>query len=197
MNRAPSLCITAAVIAGLSLLATACGGSASSKVAQLGSTTTRSAANPSAASGRQSGALAFSRCMRSHGVPKFPDLPVGGKSPPAQQLGVDASRLQAAESACIRLLPPASDASVMQCFETGNCPPPLLQRLLNGMREFARCMRAHGTPGWPDPTVAPGQGPGFDLLHVHGFDPNSSQIEDKLAECTRLLPGVRVALERP
>src|SRR5215475_2444769 len=46
--------------------------------------------------------LAFSRCMRSNGVPHFPDPDPSSsneKFPTAQQLGVGNSQLQAAESA--------------------------------------------------------------------------------------------------
>ena len=46
--------------------------------------------------------LAFSACMRSHGVPTFPDPDSSGAIPKAgpQQLGVSTSRFQQAQSAC-------------------------------------------------------------------------------------------------
>ena len=66
------------------------------------------------------------------------------------------------------------------------------------MRNFARCMRSHGVPTWPDPTYDPSAGWGFNLVGVHGFDPNSQQIENKMDECNRVLPpGVGVPLARP
>jgi hypothetical protein len=58
-------------------------------------------------------------------------------------------------------------------------------------------MRSHGVPNWPDPTYD-SAGWGFNLVHVHGFDPNSPQIDHKMSECSRQLPaGVGVPLARP
>ena len=56
------LALTVAGLVGLALLVTACGGSSTSQVAQLGSTTRR-----------RPGRSRFARCMRSHGVPNYPD----------------------------------------------------------------------------------------------------------------------------
>jgi hypothetical protein len=65
----------------------------------------------------------------------------------------------------------------------------MVQRVLNDMRMLARCMRSHGVPNWPDPTVDSEGRPDFNLLHVHGFDPNSSQINNKMQECGHVMPG--------
>jgi hypothetical protein len=177
--------------AGLSLLAAGCGGS----------TATQSSTSSSAASAQQDGAIAFSRCMRSNGVPKFPDPDSGGRLPKVnlQRLGVSSSRLQFAQSGCQHLLPTNDiEASVTQCLSTGDCPPALLQQILNEGLQFARCMRAHGVPNWPDPTRDRDNGaPVFDLLALHGTDWDSPQIENKLDECQRVYsPGVRVGLRR-
>lgn len=184
------------VTAGLAFSAAACGGSSRSPVAQLG-TTAKSGSSSSPPTAQPNGTTAFARCMRSEGVRTFPDPDSNGSLPKVslQQLGVSSSQFLAANKACIHLLPNTSDSSVTQCFETGNCPGVLLQRLMSGMLQFARCMRSHGVPNWPDPTTSPGRGPGFNLLHVQGFAPNSPQIEDKMNQCQR--PGVRIALERP
>jgi hypothetical protein len=138
-------------------------------------------------------ALAYSRCMRSHGVPKFPDanssneLPSGLPKVDPQQLGVSSSQYQAAQSACAHLLPNGG-----QMTQTES------QRDLSAMLRFARCMRSHGVPTWPDPTYDSAAGWGFNLVHVHGFDPNSTQIENKMDECNRVLPpGIGVPLSRP
>ena len=72
------------------------------------------------------------------------------------------------------------------------------QRDLRAMLGFARCMRSHGVPTWPDPTCDPAAGWGFNLVHVRGFDPNSPQIDHKMSECSRQLPaGIGVPLARP
>jgi len=52
-------------------------------------------------------ALAYSRCMRSHGVLNFPDPNSSGAFPKvsAQQLGVSSTAFQAAQNHCRYLLP--------------------------------------------------------------------------------------------
>jgi hypothetical protein len=183
MNRTAAIVATA----GLALPAAACGGAAGGHAAQTGASTTR-----------QPGAVAFSDCMRSHGVASFPDLPPGGKSPHAQDLGVTAARFETAEGDCRYLLPRNSAATITQCFSTGDCSQALAQQLLNGMREFASCMRTHSVPNWPDPTRDPDNGsPVFNLVAVPSTDWSSPRIEAKLATCQRALPGIRVGLRRP
>ncbi len=75
--------VFAALLATIALLAAACSGSPGSHVAQPGSTTTQS-----------NGALAFSQCMRSYGVPNWPAPTAAEGSPKetAQQLGVSSSQ---------------------------------------------------------------------------------------------------------
>lgn len=139
--------VAAAIIAtaGLSALAAACGGSTGGHVAQLGSTSTTSssASNVAAASTQQRGALAFSRCMRSHGVLSFPDPGSGGGIPKIalQRLGVSLSRFQAAQQACRHLLPNGG---------SGPSQAQLQQSRSQALR-FSRCVRAHGVPSFPDP----------------------------------------------
>jgi hypothetical protein len=130
--------------------------------------------------------------MRSHGVPKYPDanssnaLANGLPKVSVQRLGVSSSQYQAAQRACAHLLP---NAGLMTQAQS--------QQDLRAMLGFARCMRSHGVPDWPDPTNG-SAGWGFNLVHVHGFDPNSRQIDHKMSECARQLPaGVGVPLARP
>jgi hypothetical protein len=170
--------------ATVALLAAACGGSPSSA---------GSGGSPNAvgsATSRQ--ALAYSACMRSHGVPNYPDptsgnaLASGLPKVSPQQLGVSSAQYQAAQGACAHLLPNGGQLTQGQS-----------QRDLRAMLSFARCMRAHGVPGWPDPTNGQA-GWGFNLVHVQGFDPNSQQIDHKMNECARALPaGIGVPLARP
>jgi hypothetical protein len=112
---------------------------------QLGSTTTQSSANPPVASAQQSGAVAFAACVRSHGVPNWPDPNSSGvfdktKLTP-QQLGASSTKVQAAQAACQHLLPGG-----------GSAPSPApVQRARAQALEFAQCVRSHGVPGFPDP----------------------------------------------
>ena len=165
-SRTPAAVIVAVVAA---LLAAACSGSPSS---------TGSGGSPSARGSVNSSSLVgYSHCMRSNGLPNFPDPPSSGLVPKAdpQELGVSSSQLQAAQRACQHLYPTnggALGASLRQCEETGDCPQAMVQRVVNDMRLLARCMRSHGVPNWPDPTVDSEGRPDFNLLHVHAFDPN-------------------------
>jgi hypothetical protein len=157
--RAATVLIAAAALV---LLAAACSGSPSA-AGDLGS--------PSAGGATSSpSAVAYSRCMRSHGVPDFPDPGSGGipKVSP-QQLGVASSRWQAAQSACARLLQPTQDQA---------------RQIVRGMLAFARCMRSHGVPNWPDPTTGSHGQPEFD---IPGIDPDSPRISNTASECTHLL----------
>jgi hypothetical protein len=174
------------VMAAAALLAAACSSSPSS---------TGSGGSPNAGGSANSpSAVAFARCVRSHGIPDFPDPDSSGQVPKetAQQLGVSSSQLQAAQRACQHLYPGnggAISASLEQCEQTGDCPQAMVQRVLNGMRMMALCMRSHGVPGWPDPTVDSEGRPGFNLLHAQGFNPNSAQIDNKMQECAHAMPG--------
>jgi hypothetical protein len=138
---------TVIATAGLALLAAGCGGSSGSHVAQVGSTTTSSSSSPtpSAASAHGNDAVAFARCVRSKGVPNWPDPNSSGvfdktKLTP-QQLGVSSSKDHAAQSACSHLLPNGGSgpnaAQVQQIRALG--------------LQFARCVRSHGVPNLPDP----------------------------------------------
>jgi hypothetical protein len=96
--------------------------------------------------------------MRGHGVPNFPDPGSGGQVPKADagQLGVSSSQLQAARQACRRLYPSAGglfEQQTQQCEQTGDCPQALVQQILTLQRRYARCIRAHGVPNFPDPTL--------------------------------------------
>jgi hypothetical protein len=120
----PSKVVTAIVTAAsLSLLATACGGSP-------------------AASAQLNGAVAFSRCMRAHDVPTYPDPGTGGVLPKKtpQQLGVSSSEFQAAQGACIHLVPNGGKPTETQ-----------VQQYRSTMLIYARCIRTHGVPNMPDP----------------------------------------------
>ena len=67
----------------------------------------------------------------------------------------------------------------------------MVQRVLNGMRRLALCLRSRGVPNWPDSTVDSEGRPGFNLLHIQGFNPNSPRIDDKLQECEHVTPEAR------
>ena len=170
----------AAIIAAtaLALLAAACGGSPSS---------TGSGGSSNAGGAANQRDVAYSHCMRSHGVPNFPDPRGSGGVPKetAQQLGVSNSQLQAAQNACQHLLP-----------NTGNIDddPAALHQWWTQMLHFARCMHSHGVPNWPDPSPYPpdparptfnlhAAGIGYHMGAQPGNIVNSPLIEAKVRAC--------------
>ena len=160
-------------LAGLAVLA-ACGSQPSATGSGGSSTSTQQA-------------VAFSRCVRARGVPNWPDPASGGQLPKetAQQLGVSNAQLQVALNACQHLLP-----------NTGNIDddPAALNQWWNQLLRFARCMRAHGVPNWPDPSPYPpdrvrptfnlhAAGIGFHQGAQPGNVVNSPQIEARVRAC--------------
>jgi hypothetical protein len=126
-------------VMGLALLAASCGGSPGSRVAQLSTSTTQSS-SPSRSSTHDQ-ALAYAGCIRSHGVPLWPDPESSGvfdksKLTP-QQLGASDSQIGTAEKAC---------RSVAPIYPATPQPHVLAQAL-----RFSRCMRAQGATNFPDP----------------------------------------------
>jgi hypothetical protein len=132
LRRAGILAVTAAV----AVLAAACGGSTSSS----------SAAGPApgeSAAFRQ--ALAYVRCMRTHGVPDYPDPNANGTIALPSSANPNSSQMQAAGNACQHLQP-------------GGAPSPAQARQNLALEvKMAQCMRAHGVPDFADPG-ANGQG---------------------------------------
>jgi hypothetical protein len=128
--------------------------------------------------------VAFSRCVRSHGVANFPDPQAGAsnaKFPSAQQLRVSSSQLGNAETACQRLLPVGIDDQF---------PPSEVPLLLRAMLPFSSCMRAHGVSNFPDPAVDSEGRPIFPLS-THGISlsySHSQQFNTAIDKCQSLAP---------
>jgi hypothetical protein len=96
-RRHPLVLGSAVAVASFSLLAIGCGGGGGSPVAGVDSSTATA----------QNGALAFARCMRSHGIAGWPDPDSSGHFDKSKlrQLGVSVSRVRALEEgACNHLL---------------------------------------------------------------------------------------------
>jgi hypothetical protein len=121
--------------------------------------------------------------MRSKGVQGFPDPTSSGVIPKVslQQVGVSASQIAAAQTACRNLLPsgPASPA------QAG------LAQAWNNSAAFAHCMRSHGISNWPDapPDAVHSGQPTFNLQSA-GIDPNSPLLTSKIHACEPLLHGL-------
>jgi hypothetical protein len=128
-------------------------------------------------------ALAYSQCMRSHGVLNFPDPNSSGAIPKisAQQLEVSSTVFQAAQNHCHNLLPNGgSGPSQTQ-----------VQQIMNGMLKFAQCMRAHGVSNWPDPVLDAGGNPEFYLDGK--VNQSSPQIKSKISGCLHWIPSEAIS----
>lgn len=173
MNLQPLRPAALTVMAATALLTAACSGSPSS---------TGSGGSPNAGGPPNSPIpVAYSRCMRSHGISNFPDPNGNGQISKQQiiQLGVSGSRLQAAQRACMRLWPYQAPSQAQQRQE------------LAYYLKFAQCMRSRGVPGFPDPSTGSGGHVEFAIsVSKDGFDPHSPQILAKAHECQHaLLPS--------
>jgi hypothetical protein len=141
----------ATIVMTLGLTITACGGggdggsagSAAATTAQPVATTPGGSAPASSVPAGEPDPLAYSQCMRDHGITNFPDPERHGRNLDidADALGVDPSspQYQAAEDACEYLLPQ-------------NDGPDAPQPDTEGMLAYAQCMRDNGIANFPDPT---------------------------------------------
>jgi hypothetical protein len=159
---------SAVVVAGLAaaaLLTTACSSSSS------GGSGTVSAAESAAYRAN----IAFAQCMRTNGVPDFPD-PQPGSNFAVSGAPVGAAAQTASGKAyltCQHLLPNGSSSSNSSVST---------QELAEGVA-LAECLRSHGEPTFPDPTVVNG-GLNFDFTGV-----NTSQFKASVAACRSVVPA--------
>lgn len=198
LRRAAS--VTAGIFA-VGLAVAACGGpSAASNPTnttsrgQSGSSASRSTTTtvPSASKGSSSPsdhvtveALKFAQCMRAHGVSDYPDPRAPGSTPPAAPTKVGMAYLgdsfdpntptfQAGERAC-------------QKYAVGlatRVTPAGAAEVAAKQLKYAQCMRAHGVPGFPDPSA----NGGFTI--PNSVDQNSSFFQDAERACKNFLPGL-------
>jgi len=180
LRRAAAL----AVVAAVAVLATACGGSATS------SATSSASAN--------SQKLALAQCMRSHGVPDFPDPAASGgytltsngsiEGAGGSSIDIGSSQVQAAYGDCRHLLP--DSPSISQLGQLVQQERQRQQQALPVLLKYSQCMRSHGVPGFPVPGGS-GQSPAPGKSAA--IDPNSPQFKAASAACQHVLPpGVSV-----
>jgi hypothetical protein len=113
------------------------------------------------AQSKDDGALAFANCMRSHGVPHFPDP--SGSGAGVQLLGssseINSPAFQSGQTSCQHLLPGGGPSS----------GPPSAQAHAQ-LLQISECMRRHGISSFPDPR--PGSPPsnlgGYSAIIGHG-----------------------------
>lgn len=184
----------AAAFTVVALFVTGCGGSSpGSGVAHLGSSTASTSSSTSASSSSGSGsgeaqpgsqAIAFSACMRAHGVPNFPDpkISTSGNSVKVA-IGINPSisgnpHFNAAQKSCQKLLPEGGPGP--------NSGPPISPKEQTEYLQAAACIRAHGIPNFPDPTFSGG---GVHIPKTAGINPHSPQVRAAEEACQSLIPG--------
>jgi hypothetical protein len=152
-------------VTGLALLAGGCGGAANAPLAGGAAATT----------GRL---IAYSSCMRAHGVPSFPDPDSHGDLILGPGAGIDPSspRYLAAEQACSKLRAAAAGS--------GMTPAQHAQALAR-LTQYVSCMRKRGIP-MADPFSGPNGGVGIAI--PRGVDLSSQTYKQAEAVCGRLLP---------
>lgn len=133
---------------------------AATTVAACGSsspTSPSSRTSPSAPTGAGSEAsgstVAFSGCMRSHGVPTFPDLKdnrmqiqASGQAISVNGVSINAPAFRSALQTCEKYRPHIE------------ATPAQTARYEKQALNFARCMRGHGIKNFPDPPPSTGTG---------------------------------------
>ena len=158
-----------AMLALGSMMLAACGGA----VGQPSGTGTGAA---NTARGGKTRDVEFSDCMRAHGVTDFPDPTANGLQIPVS-INEKAPAFRSAQQACKQYLP------------NRGTPPATEPAERAAALAFARCMRAHGLPDFPDPAFTPPRAP--SILVVHGmvfalgssFDPKTPAFRQASRAC--------------
>jgi hypothetical protein len=158
----------AAAIASIALLAAGCGSS--------------SPASPNAASAASFTAAAFkySSCMRNHGLSSFPDPTMTDHN--GQQVAYLTATIpinpspafKSAQNACRGILPTPINASAAQLAQQQQARE---QHLL----AFAKCLRSHGIPDFPDPT-SQGQLT-LEMVNAAGIDLHAPTVLTAAKSC--------------
>jgi hypothetical protein len=195
-------------VGALALLVAGCGGSSpGSGIAHLGASTAStssssgsgSGSGSSAAAGSGSGssaaagsgeaqpgaqAIAYSACMRAHGVPNFPDPHIVQNGNEVKvSVGINPSisgnpHFESAQQACRKLQPGGGPGS--------GPAPSISQQEQAEYLKAAACIRAHGIPDFPDPTFSGG---GVHVPKTAGVNPHSPQARAAEEACQSLIPG--------
>ena len=167
--------------------ATTVGGASTSSTVSTGGGAPSSG---STAAGAGSPGVAFAACMRSSGVPNFPDPSPGGGLLFRVTAGIDRSSpaFRAARAKCRKLLPGGGPPG------PGSTTHPSAQTLAK-LLKIAQCMRQHGISQFPDPRTSVPLNPfgsgygvitdydGAILLFPSTIDMQSPAYRQDLAAC--------------
>jgi hypothetical protein len=141
------------------------------------SSSANATANGGAPSSAYQKALAYAQCIRSHGIPNYPDpnskgqfVIANGASNPTGN--ISPAVLTAANKACQKL------AVGIPGPQQGGQAPSSSSEL-----KFSQCMRGHGVPNFPDPAA------NGSLTLPQGLNPQSPQFQAAQKACQSLMPA--------
>jgi hypothetical protein len=173
MGRAGLLAVA---LASLALALAACGGGSSRpQVAGSGSSSKTTSSSSKSSSGEP---LKYADCMRTHGLSDFPDPDSSGGFAMPQDIDPNSARYETAANAC-----KAYAGSGL------NLTPAREAQIEAHALKFAECMRGHGVPNYPDPTINFSNGgvsSGQDLGGQSGVDPKSPTFQAAQKACHNL-----------
>lgn len=120
------------------------------------------------------------QCFRAHGLPNFPD-PVFDPNDGRWHLPNERPDITAdVRQACASVMPHVTPAS------------PIPSAQLHDLLQYAQCLRAHGVPAWPDPTVDGTFVTDIDIKHDAAMQAASPACEKHLASS-----GGRLSIRSP
>ncbi|HUA46635.1 MAG TPA: hypothetical protein VMA77_15495 [Solirubrobacteraceae bacterium] len=164
----------AAVAIGCALLLAACGSTGPSS-AQTSTNATNAAL-----------LVKYAGCMRAHGVPGFPDPSTSQDGD--NSFGVDGYNFNL--PANLNTQSPAYESADKACDRLiglgGSGParnPALVAKAREAALAHAQCMRQHGVPNFPDPTVSGGGGGITVSSGGPGIDPQSPAFQQAQKTC--------------
>jgi hypothetical protein len=162
-NRAPQRAGALAIAAAVAVLAAAC---------SSGTPSSSSSTSPESATYRAE--LAFVQCMRAHGAPSFPDPSPGQGITIHESANATGPKAQA-YNACKYLLPRGSTTT-----PTGH----ITTQQFNQAVKIAQCIRSHGEPTFPDPTLVNGSA----HFNIQAGVVGSTQFQAAENACRSLIP---------
>jgi hypothetical protein len=125
-------------------------------------------------------ALAFSKCMRAHGVPNFPDrgdtvsgsyTSIAGIKIPSS-INIESPDYQSDNKSCEGLL---------SAVFSSQGKPPITAGQKAALIAHAQCLREHGVPNYPDPTF-PTDG-GIEIQTGPGVNTQSPAFQQAEKTC--------------
>lgn len=187
LGRVRRATLPTAGIFAVGVVLAACGGPSTPGVATGSTTTSTTTASSSTGAGTQgagTGILAYSTCMRAHGVTTFPD--------PSSTGGIDNKR--AVINALNAVSPAIGNAAEKSCAHVlrageglgGRSTKPVTAQDQQYYLKAVTCMRAHGFPTFPDPVFSGG---GVSFPITSSINTNSSKFAASRQICERLIPA--------